>query len=131
MDADPPLPPGADPEKLPKTFVAFARRFPQLAQAHQAMGQAADAAGPLDKKTQHLIKIGVCLGAGLESAMRSHTRRALRAGASHEEIEQAVMLGMSTCGFPATVAAWQWVMQQFERDGLTPPAAEDAEAVAT
>ena len=100
---------------LPKTFVRFAKRFPKLAAAHQSMGLAADE-GPLDKKTQHLIKIGICLGAGLESAMRSHTRRAIQAGATEAELEQAVMLGMTTCGFPRTVAAWAWVQEQLQRD---------------
>ena len=100
---------------LPKTFVRFAQRFPKLAAAHQAMGLASDE-GPLDKKTQHLIKIGICLGAGLESAMRSHTRRAIQAGATEAELEQAVMLGMTTCGFPRTVAAWAWVQEQLQRE---------------
>jgi len=94
--------------------VRFAERFPKLASAHQTMGLAASE-GPLDKKTQHLIKIGICLGAGLESAMRSHTRRAIQAGATEAELEQAVMLGMTTCGFPRTVAAWAWVQEQIHR----------------
>ena len=105
--------------ELPKTFVRFAERFPELAAAHQSMGLAAGA-GPLDKKSQHLIKIGICLGAGLESAMRSHTRRAIQAGATEAELEQAVMLGMTTCGFPRTVAAWQWVQEQLQREASEP-----------
>jgi len=113
---DPPLPPGADRTKLPKTFLDFAQRFPDLAQAHQQMGEAARHAGPLDERTQHLVKIGICLGAGLESAMRSHVRRAIAAGATREQIEHAVALGMTTCGFPRTVAAWRWVGEQFDRE---------------
>ena len=111
-----PPPTPEEPGKLPKTFMQFARRFPKLAAAHQSIGEHTATMGPLDKKTQHLIKIGICLGAGLESAMRSHTRRAIQAGATEAELEQAVMLGMTTCGFPRTVAAWQWVLQQIERD---------------
>ncbi|WP_418608341.1 carboxymuconolactone decarboxylase family protein [Georgenia sp. SUBG003] len=41
--------------------------------------------------------------------MRSNVRKALAAGASVEEVEQVVLLGMTTRGFPATVAAWQWL----------------------
>lgn len=111
-----PLPTPEDPGKLPTTFKQFARKFPQLASAHQSIGEHTATMGPLDKKTQHLIKIGICLGSGLESAMRSHTRRAIQAGATEQELEQTVMLGMTTCGFPKTVAAWQWVRQQIERD---------------
>ena len=80
------------------------------------MSDAAFSAGPLDEKTCLLIKIGVSLGAGLESAVKSHVRRATEAGATEAEIEQAILLAMTTAGFPRTVAAWSWARQQFERD---------------
>lgn len=80
------------------------------------MGSAAEQAGPLDQKTQALVRIGISLGAGLESAVKSHVRRAREAGASPAEIEQAILLAMTTTGFPRTVAAWSWARQQFERD---------------
>jgi hypothetical protein len=38
------------------------------------------------------------------------------------EIEQAVLLGMNTRGFPSTVAAWQWAWEQIERDRGERPA---------
>jgi len=102
--------------KLPGTFKRFAERFPELVQAHEQVAKAIDAEGHFDAKTTALIKIGICLGAGLESAMRSHVRRATQAGASVGEIEQAIVLGMNTVGFPRTVAAWSWAHEQFERD---------------
>jgi 4-carboxymuconolactone decarboxylase len=40
----------------------------------------------------------------------------MQAGATEQEIEQAILLGMNTCGFPRTVAAWQWAQVQFARD---------------
>lgn len=103
-------------DKLPGAYKQFARRFPAMVQAHQQAGAAAAQAGPLDEKTCELIKIGICVGAGLESALRSHVRRATQEGASEAEIEQAIVLGMTTCGFPRTVAAWSWAQIQFERD---------------
>jgi AhpD family alkylhydroperoxidase len=106
---------GASP-RLPKTFRAFTSKFPGIAQAHEQVARIADEAGPLDRKTCELIKIGISLGAGLESAVKSHTRRALEHGASDAEIEQAVLLGMNTRGFPATVAAWQWAWEQIQRN---------------
>jgi len=108
---------GAEPKgKLPGTFKVFCGKFPAIAEAHDAMADAAFSAGPLDEKTCLLIKIGVSLGAGLESAVKSHVRRATEAGASEAEIEQAILLAMTTAGFPRTVAAWSWARQQFERD---------------
>ncbi len=102
--------------KLPGTFKRFCDTFPDLAAAHDAMTDAASAAGPLDAKSCSLIKIGISLGAGLESAVKSHVRRAGEAGATAEEIEQAILLAMTTVGFPRTVAAWSWARQQMERD---------------
>jgi alkylhydroperoxidase/carboxymuconolactone decarboxylase family protein YurZ len=44
----------------------------------------------------------------LVTATQSHAKRARQAGASTSEIDQAILLTMNTCGFPRTVAAWQW-----------------------
>lgn len=101
--------------KLPPTYKAFITRYPELGRAHEAIAKAVDSAGPLDAKTCSLIKIGLSVGAGLESATKSHVRRALQHGATQAEVEQAILLGMNTCGFPRTVAGWQWALQQFER----------------
>ena len=103
-------------DKLPSTYTAFVSRFPELGASHEAIAKAVDVAGPLDRKTCELIKIGLATGAGLESAVRSHVRRALQAGATEQEIEQAILLAMNTLGFPRTVAAWSWARQQFERE---------------
>ena len=102
-------------EKLPPVFQTIIDRYPQVAAAHEAMAQAVDACGPLDAKTCSLIKIGISVGAGLESAVRSHTRRAIQAGATRDEVVQAIFQGMNTVGFPRTVAAWSWAQVQFER----------------
>jgi alkylhydroperoxidase/carboxymuconolactone decarboxylase family protein YurZ len=106
----------AGSENLPQTFRTLVKKFPQLAEAHEAIGRAVDEAGPLDRKTCELIKIGICTGAGLETATGSHVRRALENGASQAEVEQAILLAMNTCGFPRMAAAWQWAHQQIERD---------------
>ncbi len=100
----------------PPTFKSFVERFPALGEAHESVARAVEQSGPLDAKTCALIKMGICIGAGLESALRSHVRRACAHGATQEEIEQAVLLAMNTVGFPRTVAAWQWAMQQVRRD---------------
>lgn len=102
--------------KLPRAYKAFVARFPEMAAAHDQAGLAAKDAGPLDGKTCALIKIGICVGAGLESALRSHVRRAMQQGVTEAEIEQAIVQAMTTCGFPQTVKAWTWAHVQFERD---------------
>lgn len=101
--------------KIPGTFKRFIERFPTLGKAHEEVARAVEQDGPLERRECELVKIGICVGAGLESALRSHVRRALEAGASEHAIEQAIVLGMNTTGFPRTVAAWSWAHQQFER----------------
>ena len=103
-------------EDVPRTFKRFTERFPDIAAAHEAIGKAGDAAGPLDRKTTALVKLGICLGAGLESATRSHARRALQHGATREEIEQVAALGVNTVGLPRSVMAWQWATEQLDRE---------------
>lgn len=101
--------------RVPGTFKDFISRFPELGAAHESVARAVDAAGPLDAKTCSLVKIGLSIGAGLESAAKSHIRRAIQHGATKKEIEQAILLTMNTCGFPRTVAAWSWAREQFAK----------------
>jgi alkylhydroperoxidase/carboxymuconolactone decarboxylase family protein YurZ len=104
------------PETLPGIFKQFTSKYPKLGDAHQEIGQAVQAYGPLDRKTLELIKIGISVGAGLETATRSHVRQALQHGASEAEIEQAILLAYNTVGWPRMIAAWTWARQQIERD---------------
>lgn len=105
---------GSDDTDIPRTFKAFVERFPALIDAHEAIAKTVDHAGPLDRKCCELIKIGLSVGAGLETATRSHVRRALEHGATTAEVEQAILLAMNTCGFPRTVAAWKWAQECLE-----------------
>ena len=57
---------------VPKTFKRFVERYPALGKAHEEIAKAVDLSGPLDRKTCELIKIGLSVGAGLETATRSH-----------------------------------------------------------
>jgi 4-carboxymuconolactone decarboxylase len=103
-------------DDLPRTFRRFTERFPDVAEAHEAIGKAGDAAGPLDRKTVELIKLGICMGAGLESATKSHVRRALQHGATREEVEQAIVLGVNPVGLPRSVMAWTWATEQMDAE---------------
>lgn len=103
------------PQGVPGTFREFVAAYPALGAAHESVARTVEHAGPLDPKTLALVKIGICIGAGLESALRSHVRRAVRHGVTQTEIEQAILLGMNTVGFPRTVAAWAWAREQFRR----------------
>ena len=74
---------------LPDVYVRLRERFPEVAETVDALGRATAAAGPLDERTQRLVKLGIAMGALAEGAVRSNARRALEAGASEEEITLA------------------------------------------
>ncbi len=99
---------------LPKTFKNFAAKHPDIRSAHEKLTQACADAGPLDRKTRELIKIGLTVGAGLETATKRHTLMARENGATEEEIYHAVLMAITTCGYPAAMAGWQWANSALE-----------------
>lgn len=106
----------SEPSQPPAVHRAFVRRFPRVGQAWDLVNEEG-AAGPLDAKTQRLLKLAIAIGALREGAVHSGVRKARDAGASAGEIEQVVALAASTIGFPSAVAVWSWV-----RDVLDAPA---------
>lgn len=94
---------------IPKRYLKFQEDYPKVADAYEAMGDAVHSAGPLDDKTRALIKLAISTGARLEGAVHSHTRKAIAAGLSADEIRQAVLLALPTIGLPSTMAAMSWV----------------------
>jgi len=95
--------------KVPvKHYQLMKRRYPELLKAVEQLGEVAAAAGPLDEKIKHLVQLGAAAALHSEGAVHSHTRRALRCGASAAEIRHALVLLTSTIGFPTVVAALSW-----------------------
>ena len=45
----------------------------------------------------------------MEGAVHSHTRRAVEAGCTPEEIRHAVLLSTTTMGFPSMMKTLSWV----------------------
>ena len=94
--------------ELPRTYQRFQAEYGQLWKAYDRLGATAAEAGPLEVKVRELIKLGMAAANQTESAVRSHTHRALEAGATAEEIQHALLLGITTIGFPAMMAALSW-----------------------
>ena len=94
---------------LPKVYEKFSNNFSDVFKDYKQLGQTCRAAGPLDQKSQDLIKLGIAIGANSRGAVMSSTRKALEAGATKEEIAHAALLSLTTTGFPNMIAALQWV----------------------
>jgi 4-carboxymuconolactone decarboxylase len=103
-------------KKLPSAYRRFATEHPRITKAYEELSAAALTEGPLDRRTAELVKIGIAVGARLESGTHSHVRRALEAGATPDEIRHAVRLALTTIGFPSMMTALAWAT-----DVLAPP----------
>jgi 4-carboxymuconolactone decarboxylase len=101
--------------KLPRNYLNFQKRFPDLVAAQGEMGRLAKEAGPIDAKTCHLLQLAACIAMRSEGGVHSHVRRALEAGATKDEIFHTAALLISTVGFPATAAAFSWISDIVEK----------------
>lgn len=95
-------------EKLPGRYLKFQKDYPKVHSAYEQLGAAASQVGALNQREIALVKLAIATGARLEGAVHSHTRRALEAGATPEEIRQVVVLSVTTIGFPSMMAVLSW-----------------------
>lgn len=63
------------------------------------------AGGALSKKDKELIATGISVVTNCESCMEWHIKQAIDDGASHDEIIEAIEVGIEMSGGPGTVAA--------------------------
>lgn len=100
---------------LPNAYQKFSSMFPGVLDSFQKLGAGCRDAGPLDDKTQNLVKLGVAVGANSRGAVMSSVRKALSTGASEDEIYHAILLSITTSGFPAMIAAMGWAGEVLEK----------------
>ena len=101
---------------LPKIFQAFSEKFPEIQKDYERLGKTCRSAGPLEKKIQDLVKLGIAIGANSRGAVMSHTRKALANGATADEILHIVLLSLTTTGFPNMIAAMGWVNEVLDKE---------------
>jgi 4-carboxymuconolactone decarboxylase len=102
--------------EYPEHYLSVKERYPQLMEAYESAGELGRTSGPLEKKVTHLLQMAACAALRSEGGVHSHTRRALAAGATPEEIYHALVVLISTTGFPAVAAAFSWVDDVLEEE---------------
>lgn len=107
-------------QTVPDMYLKLKRRHGGLFAAAEALGQTARQEGPLKEKQIQLIQLAAAAAIRSEGAVHSHTRRALDAGASADEIRHALVVLVSTIGFPSVVAATSWAEDVLDRSKPTP-----------
>ncbi len=98
-------------KKVSKHYHHLKTNFPEVLEAVENLGSTVREAGPLDKKTTELIQLAVAAASGSTGAVHSHAKRALAAGADRKEIEHALLVLISTIGFPRVAAALAWIQE--------------------
>lgn len=94
---------------LPEAYEQAKQQYPKVMTHYEALGEAATKAGPLDGKTTQLVKLGMCIGAGLEGGAHASVRKALDAGCTPDELRHVAVLAVTTLGFPSMARARAWI----------------------
>ncbi|MCM2371417.1 carboxymuconolactone decarboxylase family protein [Aporhodopirellula aestuarii] len=100
---------------IPKSYKKMQENYPEFMQAYEAMRDAARDAGPLSDREVALVKLAISITAGLEGGSHSHTRKALDAGCSGDDLRHVAMLTAPTIGFPTMMRAKSWVEDVLEK----------------
>ncbi|MBM4419892.1 MAG: carboxymuconolactone decarboxylase family protein [Chloroflexi bacterium] len=100
---------------VPAIYTRFRANHPEVASAYDALSDAMHRGGPLTDRDRRMVRLGIAIGAGSEGAVRSQVRKALAEGATTAEVEHAILLGLTTLGLPATVAAFGWASAVLDR----------------
>jgi 4-carboxymuconolactone decarboxylase len=101
--------------KLPQPLKSLGKNYPGVWKSFQKLGEECHRAGPLDERVRRLVKVGIAAAAQSEGAVHSAVRHARTAGVSPQEIRHAVLLTITTVGFPRAMAALTWAEDVLKR----------------
>ena len=101
-------------ETTPKFYQKMEKNFPKMMEAVSQLGKVTREAGPLQEKQAQLVQLAAAAALKSEGSVHSHTRRAMDAGASPSEIRHALVLLISTIGYPNVAAAISWAEDVLE-----------------
>jgi 4-carboxymuconolactone decarboxylase len=104
-------------QKIPsKHYHKLSELFPDAISALENLGSTIRRVGPIDEKTIDLIQLAAAAAIQSEGSVHSHTRRALQAGVTKEEIYHSLILLVSILGFPRVSAAISWSQDVMDKE---------------
>ena len=92
----------------------FQKEAPDVAQAFNGLIQSLVARGGLDQKTKQLIYIAMKASTGDLVAVKAHVPMAKAAGASKEEVVDAILMTLTVSGIRGVVSCLPEAVGQFE-----------------
>lgn len=93
--------------KKPKTLRDFEDHYPEVWKKYLELRNSCDDFGPLSRKIQELIKIGIEVSQRRHGGLIAHVDRAKAAGATDEEIRHAMVLALPLIGMPDMLDAFR------------------------
>lgn len=82
----------------PNPFAVLKSEAPPVSEAFENLIRALSSTGSLDAKTRHLLYIGIKASQGDTGAVVAHTPMAKAAGASREEVRDAILMTLAVSG---------------------------------
>ena len=101
--------------KLPSSVQNLRRSYPAVWKQFEQLGKACHESGPLDERTRRIAKVAIAAAAQTEGGVHSAVRNARAAGVTAEEIRHAILLTLTTIGFPRAMAALSWAEDVLRR----------------
>ena len=93
----------------------FQREAPEVAMAFNGLIMSLVASKGLDQKTKQLIYIAMKAAMGDDSAVRAHLPMARQAGATREEVVDAILMTLTVSGIRGVVHCLPDAVRYFER----------------
>lgn len=90
-------------KKVQQDMGALGKANPEIMEGFRKMHQAAGSDGALDAKTKELIALSIGIVVRCDGCIAFHVHDALKAGASEEEIVDAIGVAIMMGGGPAVV----------------------------
>lgn len=94
--------------------MGLAKSNPDIMKAMQSFKDAAKSQGALDEKTRELIALAVATTTHCESCIAVHTKEAVRAGASREELLETIAMAIMLNAGAATIYG-SYVLEAFDQ----------------
>ena len=105
-------------QRIRANMERFTEAQPQTMQAFGTLHNASCAPGALDAKTKELIALAIAVAARCDGCIAFHTHDALNAGASSDEIAEALSVAVLMGGGPSVMYATHVVeaIEQFSHE---------------
>jgi AhpD family alkylhydroperoxidase len=88
-------------------FTEFKEEFPRVHADHENLGKEIhEKSGPLPEKSRWLIKIAISGASHHLISLETHILKAREAGVTDEEIKHALLMLITTTGFPTFMEAY-------------------------